>query len=515
VIASGRSSRGIGGVFHHSLFTRHRGGGGHATASSLNNNDPSDNGGSPSSSTALHQTSSASAASSSSTPASASAASINSSSSSSSSLLTSGHIAFRLARRTDVPQIANCNLATLPENYNANFYVNHMRKWPELTLVAEHIPEGFSLEDEDYDNNRITPLSEYIRGKQQRLKKKKKNKPRKEIVGYVLGKVEERPIHPPQRSIFPPSSPRTQNQVPLYEDEETLLQYMNGNSNGARIQQQQRQSVQQRLQQQDLLPKEKIGHITSLAVHTHARRLGIASSLLHQLQYHLYECYGANSVGLHVRISNKAAVRLYCEDGYDVSDIIPCYYGDGEDAYFMRKDFDNDQQSRLQQQSPPPQAQEQPEQQGKKTRRGEKERNECFRTFFNYGGGGQLLRHQQQYQQEQQQRQQRNNNNQYSSPPWEIGPEGLRLPRYSKVLRKEEEGIAAAATNAMIGTTNRRRRSGGVSLKDLVTATTKQQDDDYDNNYDYVDDDEEEEEEGIIIKNCEEEVDARVASGSL
>ena len=87
---------------------------------------------------------------------------------------------------------------------------------------------------------------------------------------------------------------------------------------------------------------ETIGHVTSIAVHSHARRLGIASSLLNQLHYHLGQGYNAKSVGLHVRISNGAAVKLYCERlGYDVADIIPFYYGDGEDAYFMRKDFEN------------------------------------------------------------------------------------------------------------------------------------------------------------------------------
>jgi peptide alpha-N-acetyltransferase len=70
--------------------------------------------------------------------------------------------------------------------------------------------------------------------------------------------------------------------------------------------------------------------VTSLAVCSHARRLGIASSLLRQLHYHLHECHDAGSVGLHVRISNEAAVRLYCTEGYGVADIMPLYYGDGE-----------------------------------------------------------------------------------------------------------------------------------------------------------------------------------------
>ena len=37
-----------------------------------------------------------------------------------------GHISLRLARRSDVPSIQRCNLETLPENYSAAFYVNHM-----------------------------------------------------------------------------------------------------------------------------------------------------------------------------------------------------------------------------------------------------------------------------------------------------------------------------------------------------------------------------------------------------
>mmetsp|Transcript_19802 Transcript_19802/g.42984 ORF Transcript_19802/g.42984 Transcript_19802/m.42984 type:complete len:564 (+) Transcript_19802:163-1854(+) len=464
-------------------------------------------------------------------------------------LISSGHIAFRLARRTDVPQIAACNLATLPENYNANFYVNHMRQWPELTLVAEHIPEGCTVSSEDdvESSGEITPLREYIRGidrsstrrqrqRQQQVLDNSNNKPQKEIVGYVLGKVEERPINP-QRQISPPS--RT---VPLY-DEETLLQYMDGNSNGARLPQ----------QQQEKPPTEKLGHITSLAVHSHARRLGIAASLLDQLHFHSKECYGADSVGLHVRISNKAAVALYCAEGYDVADIIPMYYGDGEDAYFMRKDLATVVSEAL-----PPQSVSQPQQQQqqqknqqqpRQLRRGEKERNEWLnrdatrngsffdnrksmretlseeerawvknnnsnnnpqsstasagrngnantsnspslsgqfkRNFYTFFNGEQPM---------QQQRQQRRQNK-FILPPWENGPEGLRLPRYSRVMRAPSDVPAAVAVET-------RTPRGGMSLKDLVL--NKQDDDD--------------EEDNSLNGRYEEEetaLDARVASGSV
>ena len=267
-----------------------------------------------------------------------------------------GHIAFRLARQSNVAGIQECNLATLPENYNSNFYVNLMRAWPELSLVAEHVPEGWEEEEEgegeedggwggvvgeDYDryrdddeyggrssSTRITPLGEYWKREARRRMQRRRpdgvadGRPRKEIVGYVLGKVEER---------FPPSRVYDDD-----DDEETLLRYLNNGNNPSdgrvrfpspRDQQQPRRHRHRDPTQQ---PREWHGHVTSLAVRSHARRLGIASSLLRQLHYHLRECRGAGSVGLHVRISNEAAVRLYCAEGYDVADIMPLYYGDGE-----------------------------------------------------------------------------------------------------------------------------------------------------------------------------------------
>jgi len=248
-----------------------------------------------------------------------------------------GHICVRLARKSDVPQIQKCNLATLPENYNANFYVNHMRQWPDLALVAEHIPEGYDIQHEiengvdDYeDYERITPLREYISNKRRKggpdhhHQQQQQKQPKKEIVGYILGKVEDHPVNP-IRQIFPSS-----RVPPLYDEEDTLLHYMDGGSMNQVPPSQQQQRRQ----------SETWGIVTSIAVHSHARRLGIASSLLDQVHYHLGLCYQVKSVGLHVRISNQAAVKLYCERlGYDVADIIPFYYRDGEDAYFMRKDL--------------------------------------------------------------------------------------------------------------------------------------------------------------------------------
>lgn len=273
-----------------------------------------------------------------------------------------GHIAFRLARRSDVAGIQACNLATLPENYNANFFVQHLRSWPELSLVAEHIPDGYKNDDNekgddyysdnDYDSRsssstRITPLNEYwMRERRRKAHANNNGRPKKEIVGYILGKVEESRDQM-QKQKYPPSS----RVVPMYnyDDGETLLQYLRdndeGNNNhrggGGRFRfPSPRDRQQQQQQQQQLQPMsspwgmavkgERLGHVTSLAVQSHARRLGIGSSLLRQLHYHLRECHAADSVGLHVRVSNLQAVRLYVAEGYDVADIMPLYYGDGE-----------------------------------------------------------------------------------------------------------------------------------------------------------------------------------------
>eukprot|EP00980_Cylindrotheca_fusiformis_P012463 scaffold3055_cov143-Cylindrotheca_fusiformis.AAC.4 len=81
---------------------------------------------------------------------------------------------------------------------------------------------------------------------------------------------------------------------------------------------------------------ETLGHVTSLAVQDDFRRLGLAQAMMTQLHHHLQH-QGIKNCGLHVRTSNEAACRLYQRDGYEIAQIIPSYYQDGEDAYFMRK----------------------------------------------------------------------------------------------------------------------------------------------------------------------------------
>lgn len=82
------------------------------------------------------------------------------------------------------------------------------------------------------------------------------------------------------------------------------------------------------------------GHITSLAVARSHRRLGVASRLMLATHRAMREVFGAQHASLHVRVSNRAALRLYCGTlGYRVQDVEQGYYANGEDAYEMRRWF--------------------------------------------------------------------------------------------------------------------------------------------------------------------------------
>ncbi len=79
------------------------------------------------------------------------------------------------------------------------------------------------------------------------------------------------------------------------------------------------------------------GHVISIGVLPHARRIGIAYNMLlralRALKYH----YGATEVYLEVRISNMPAISLYRKLGFQIVDVIQRYYQDGEDAYIMAR----------------------------------------------------------------------------------------------------------------------------------------------------------------------------------
>ncbi|XP_061423047.1 N-alpha-acetyltransferase 10 isoform X2 [Lethenteron reissneri] len=82
------------------------------------------------------------------------------------------------------------------------------------------------------------------------------------------------------------------------------------------------------------------GHITSLAVKRSHRRLGLAQKLMDQASRAMIENFNAKYVSLHVRKSNRAALHLYSNTlKFQVSEVEPKYYADGEDAYAMKRDL--------------------------------------------------------------------------------------------------------------------------------------------------------------------------------
>jgi ribosomal protein S18 acetylase RimI-like enzyme len=85
------------------------------------------------------------------------------------------------------------------------------------------------------------------------------------------------------------------------------------------------------------------GHITSLSVLRTYRKLGIATKLMRASQQAMVEVYKAESVSLHVRESNKAALHLYQKTlGFETKKVERGYYADGEDAFEMRCTFNRD-----------------------------------------------------------------------------------------------------------------------------------------------------------------------------
>ncbi|XP_018087353.1 alpha-N-acetyltransferase 1A isoform X1 [Xenopus laevis] len=82
------------------------------------------------------------------------------------------------------------------------------------------------------------------------------------------------------------------------------------------------------------------GHITSLAVKRSHRRLGLAQKLMDQASRAMIESFNAKYVSLHVRKSNRAALHLYSNTlNFQISEVEPKYYADGEDAYAMKRDL--------------------------------------------------------------------------------------------------------------------------------------------------------------------------------
>uniref|UniRef100_A0A2K5CAD2 N-terminal amino-acid N(alpha)-acetyltransferase NatA n=1 Tax=Aotus nancymaae TaxID=37293 RepID=A0A2K5CAD2_AOTNA len=83
------------------------------------------------------------------------------------------------------------------------------------------------------------------------------------------------------------------------------------------------------------------GHITSLAVKRSLHWcLSLAQKLMDQASRVMIENFNAKYVSLHVRKSNRAALHLYSNTlNFQISEVEPKYYADGEDAFAMKRDL--------------------------------------------------------------------------------------------------------------------------------------------------------------------------------
>lgn len=238
-------------------------------------------------------------------------------------------IQLRLARAADVSSIASCNVETLPENYNDQFYLHHLSEWPDLAIVAvvekkqqQQSSSEASQQQQRPLHSNYEPQNRLARHFQTRFSflPPPLNKPSAAaaekassasssctVVAYLLGKV----------------CPQQQ-------------QYLHHNAA-------ERLLINDRYDDYDSRSSDPVmvGHVSSLAVLSDFRRRGLADAMLEQFHAHLKQQHGGGatvaSTGLHVRCSNTAAVQLYEKAGYTPAVSIPAYYEDGEDAYYMQK----------------------------------------------------------------------------------------------------------------------------------------------------------------------------------
>ncbi len=78
--------------------------------------------------------------------------------------------------------------------------------------------------------------------------------------------------------------------------------------------------------------------ILTVAVLPEYRRQGIAREFMRQIEEWSHE-RGASAMMLEVEQSNESAIELYKSLGYMKISVRMDYYGPGQDAFVMRKDF--------------------------------------------------------------------------------------------------------------------------------------------------------------------------------
>lgn len=80
----------------------------------------------------------------------------------------------------------------------------------------------------------------------------------------------------------------------------------------------------------------KAGRILTLDIVPAARRMGLATLLMHECEHRL-RSFGCNEVYLETAVNNEPALRLYRKLGYQILRTLPDYYAISLDAFLMGK----------------------------------------------------------------------------------------------------------------------------------------------------------------------------------
>lgn len=78
--------------------------------------------------------------------------------------------------------------------------------------------------------------------------------------------------------------------------------------------------------------------VYSIAVDPDCRGQGLSRKLMQHILEHAQQS-GAGGVRLEVSVHNDVAYQLYLKLGFEVIDLLPVYYTDGQDGYRMQLSF--------------------------------------------------------------------------------------------------------------------------------------------------------------------------------
>ncbi len=84
--------------------------------------------------------------------------------------------------------------------------------------------------------------------------------------------------------------------------------------------------------------QKKEGHILAIAIREDYKKRGVGTFLMKRL-LKVYEKKGVNRLKLEVRVSNVAALAMYKNLGFKITNKLKNYYENGEDGFLLRKDI--------------------------------------------------------------------------------------------------------------------------------------------------------------------------------